>query len=186
MTDVNIYAASVADLGTIDCPEQNIHVNLLYWYCTDSEQTNDSSLLVSCSTIRVLCAGRVLADRTQLQTHQGYREWTSLPLPPPLPPPAHLAMRMLPATRRLSQSPPPHIWKPQTQLRPNGSSLQLRPGQLSVSILGDSMSCGELWICHRPFIVIPSACAERTLGPAPAAILQSDWGGGAGQCWRRN
>lgn len=143
----------------------------VFSYCRPVQLDWLSSILDSHSMIHVLCAGRVLADRTQPLTPQGYQEWTSLLPPHPLPPQAHLAMRTPLATHRSSPSPPPHIWKPHNirQMRPKGSSLQLRPGQLSVSIQGDE----SRWTLNLLQTVShhSSPCAERTLGPAPAAIV---------------
>lgn len=111
---------------------------------------------LSYSTTRVLCAGKVSVDRTQPQTHQGYQEWTSLPPPHPLPPRAHLAMRMLPATHRFPRHyQTPHIQKPHNQLRPSGSSPQLRPEPSQDR--RDDMSGGELWILLQTIhsVIIP-------------------------------
>lgn len=135
-------------------------------------------VLVSHSTIRVLCAGRVLAVRTQPRTHQGYQEWTSLPRPPPLPPPAHLAMRMLPETHRFSPS--PHSWKPH-----NVRHTQRLCAETSqtVSILGGDMSRAELWICRRLEVVIPPPVLNGHWVQL-LLLLQTLWGGGTGQFWR--
>lgn len=103
--------------------------------CIEADHSVNFLFPVSYSMIRVRCAGRVLVDKTQPQTRRGYREWTSPPLPPPLPPQAHLAMKMLPVTPRFSLF---HKRKHETVLRPSSSSLQLKPGHFSVSGERDS------------------------------------------------
>lgn len=139
--------------------------------CIKADHSDNFLCPVSYSMIRVLCAGRVLVDKTQPQTRRGYREWTSPPLPPPLPPQAHLAMKMLPATPRFSLF---HKRKHHTLLRPSSSSLQLKPGHFSVSGERDSETrstqiLGFFFVLFCCFS--PSFCAERILGPAPAATV---------------
>lgn len=137
--------------------------------CIEADHSVNFLFPVSYSMIRVPCAGRVLVDKTQPQTRRGYREWTSPPLPPPLPPQAHLAMKMLPVTPRFSLF---HKRKHETVLRPSSASLQLKPGHFSVSGERDSET---RWTQILGFFLFcffsPSFCAEGILGPAPAATV---------------
>lgn len=133
---------------------------------------------LSYSTIRVLCAGKVLVDRTQPQTHQGYQELTSLPPPHPLPPPTHLAMRTLPVTHRFSPSAPTHIWYT-TNWDPTAPLHSWDQDRLNST--GQYEWRGTLnFLADYLFSHHSSPCVDWTRGPTPAAIVaeclrRRDW-----------
>lgn len=145
--------------------------------------SNNVLFPVSYSMTRVPCAGRVLVDKTQPQTHRGYQGWTSLPRPPPLLPRIHLAMNMLPATPRFS---PFHNRKHHALLRPSSSYVQLRQGQFSVSVEWDREMRWTL--SHRKgnfsnIFFVPPSMLKRYWDQLPLLLLQSVWGGETQKRW---